>query len=70
MVFPDSVETLGDDVFFYCKSLRSVTIPKSVSSIGNNVYKGCSNVTTFVEEGSYAEAYCREAKLRYKIIKE
>jgi len=34
--------SIGDGAFWYCESLQSVTIPDSVTSIGNRAFEGCS----------------------------
>ncbi len=43
---PNSVTSIGNKVFQYCKSLTSIEIPNSVTSIGNFVFYGCSSLTT------------------------
>ena len=35
-----------DDMFAGCTSLSSITIPNSVTSIGNNAFRGCSGLTS------------------------
>ena len=37
-------ESIGDDAFGYCTSLTSITIPNSVTSIGNLAFLGCTNL--------------------------
>ena len=49
-VIPDGVEAIEDYAFFGYKSLRSVSIPKSVKKIGTGAFGGCSSL-----EGVYAE---------------
>lgn len=35
---PSTVQTIGDEAFYYCENLVSMTIPQSVISIGNNAF--------------------------------
>ena len=44
---PDSVTTVGENVFWNCYSLTSVTIPDSVTSIGNRAFDSCYNLQEF-----------------------
>lgn len=44
VVIPDSVEEMGDYVFYTCVSLKSVLIPDSVKSVGEGVFAGCSSL--------------------------
>ena len=43
-VIPDdgSVTSIGEDAFYNCDSLTSITIPDSVTSIGSNAFDGCT----------------------------
>ena len=43
---PDSVTSIGNDVFFGCTSLTSVTIPDSVTSIGEVAFGECTSLTS------------------------
>ena len=43
---PDSVTSIGNDVFYRCTSLTSVTIPNSVTSIGNWAFDHCTSLTS------------------------
>ena len=46
MTIPNSVTTIGSNVFSGCSSLTSVTIPSSVTTIGSNVFSGCLSLTS------------------------
>ena len=37
-------ESIGDSAFYYCSSLTSITLPSSITSIGDSTFEGCSNL--------------------------
>lgn len=41
---PDSVTSIGDEAFSWCKSLTCINIPDSVTSIGDSAFWGCENL--------------------------
>ena len=41
-----SVTSIGEEAFFYCSGLTSITIPNSVTSIGINAFSGCEGLTS------------------------
>lgn len=41
-VIPDYVTSIGNGVFYDCRSLFSIVIPSSVTSIGNHAFDGCN----------------------------
>jgi cell division protein FtsB len=48
VVIPASVKLIGDQVFYNCKKLTSVTIQGSGVSLTNNPFRGCSELTELV----------------------
>ena len=45
-IIPDSVTSIGDYAFCYCRSLTSVTIPESVTSIESMAFGHCISLTS------------------------
>ena len=45
-VIPEDVTTIGENAFYYCSGLTSITIPNSVTSIGSYAFYGCSGLTS------------------------
>ncbi|MBQ9592126.1 MAG: leucine-rich repeat domain-containing protein, partial [Paludibacteraceae bacterium] len=43
---PNSVTSIGEEAFYECTGLISVTIPNSVTSIGGLAFYGCSGLTS------------------------
>lgn len=71
VILPDSVTEIGD--YGLCLAgynVESITIPASVTSIGesgiNAIFDFGDSLTVKVENGSYAESYCRTNNLKYQ----
>ena len=60
-----SVTSIGENAFYNCSRLRSVTIPNSVTSIGRSAFSGCTGLTSIVignsvtSIGEYAFSGCK-----------
>lgn len=48
IVIPNTVKTIARAAFFYCHSLKSVTILKGVETIGDEVFYGCDKLTHMI----------------------
>ena len=44
ITLPDSLITVGNDLFNGCKKLKSLKIPDRVTTIGNSTFKDCSSL--------------------------
>ena len=44
--FDGDVTTIGDNTFYNCSSLTTITIPDSVTSIGSSTFSKCSGLTS------------------------
>ncbi|HBH94757.1 MAG TPA: hypothetical protein DDX91_03340, partial [Ruminococcaceae bacterium] len=62
---PEGLTSIGRRAFYDCGGLTHVLIPPTVTSIGEEAFGNCPKLTAIVEEGSYAEQYCKDNELRY-----
>ena len=65
---PNGIRIIDNFAFCYCRSLTSITLPESVTTIGRLAFSDCDNLTFIVPEGSYAEQYCIDNNLTYQFI--
>lgn len=67
IALPEGTQEIADEAFYGCKALSSITIPSTVTSIGDYAFEGCSNrLVLIVEEGSYAESWAQENGVKIK----
>lgn len=60
IVVNEGAEKIGDDAFIGCTAVETVEIPKSVTSIANNAFNGCSDSLVIVCDcDSYAAAFAK-----------
>ena len=63
-IIPDYVTGIGDDAFYYCRTLTNVTLPDSVTTIGAYAFYNCNALTGIVLPASLSDigtrvfAYC------------
>ena len=64
IVISEGVEIIEDGAF-WCDSITTITLPKSVSTIGINAFGYKPKLTLIVEAGSYAEEYAQAHNIKY-----
>ena len=52
IVIPDNVKTIADGGFEYCSDLTTITLPKSLTSIGASAFAGCVSLKTVNYKGT------------------
>lgn len=50
-----TVTTISDNGFAYCKKIKAVVVPVSISTFGDNAFAECSQLTEFFYEGTKIE---------------
>lgn len=61
---PSGVINIGDQAFYTCSQLKSITIPDSVTSINSEAFRSCTQLTSIIipnsvtSIGDYAFYYC------------
>lgn len=74
VVIPDTlggktVVDISDNAFQGCTSLKSVTIPISVTSIGKSAFSDCTSLKTiYGVKGSYAQVYADQGGYEFRYI--
>jgi hypothetical protein len=69
ITIPDGYDMIGDYSFADNPSPMTITIPRSVLSIGDNCFDG-TDVIIYGFNGSYAEEYARSHRIKFLIIYE
>lgn len=65
-IVPNTVTTIGDDVFWSCKNLEEISLGNSVSAIGNNAFQYCESLrsislpNTLTSVGNHFLCHCNK----------
>jgi len=69
VILLEGVREIADFAFAYLGNL-TVTLPDSITSIGNSVFFECKKLKLKVVKGSKAHAYAMENKLKFELLPE
>lgn len=58
VVFPDTVEEIGNYIFYGCKKLRKLEFSDSLARIGSGAFTGCSNLSSLRVHLRHGEKSC------------
>lgn len=64
------VSSIGAESFYEYDKLTSVTIPDGVTSIGEDAFLCCDNLTIKVAPGSFAEQYAKDNQIPFTYIED
>jgi len=65
---PEDLETINEEAFVNSISNVAITIPRSVTHIGNDAFKNCENIIIKCYYNSYAYEYSNTHGLQYDLI--
>lgn len=67
VVISEGIETLGDEIFYWCDNLEYVHIPSSVTEIGADIVDNTNAYICADSENSYAKTYADENGFEFGI---
>ncbi len=62
---PDGCYEIGNFAFEGCTGLKEVYLPETIQFIGGRVFEGAASMSIVGMEGSYAEKFAQEYRLRF-----
>lgn len=69
ITIPESVETLGDYVFYECAKLEEVIVLGDIRDIGSRVFYDCSeNLVVKCKENSPVDIYCHQMNINVEYL--
>ena len=70
VILPNTINRIDTLCFFGCVSLKLIYIPSSVTDIGIDAFKGCTDLTITCAEGSYADTYANDHNINVEYTDE
>lgn len=66
-VIPEGVTSIGARAFAD-SSLEQITLPRSLTSVADDAFEGCTDLVARVYKDSYALSYCQSHHVTYRLI--
>ena len=66
VIINNNITSIGNEAFYGCRSLTSITIPEVVTSIGYSAFEGCSSLTSINVSGNNQNFVSEEGVLYTK----
>ncbi len=65
IVIPNGCLEIGNFAFDGCKELKEVYLPDTIQFVGGRVFEGASHIGIYGKEGSFAEKFASDNRLRF-----
>ena len=66
IVIPSTISTLGDNLFYYCQSISTLTL-SNTTTLGENCLHGCTSLKTIKLEVGSIEEYCKKGRINLNL---
>lgn len=66
IVIPSTISTLGDNLFYYCQSISTLTL-SNTTTLGENCLHGCTSLKTIKLEVDSIEEYCKKGRINLNL---
>lgn len=66
IVIPSTISTLGDNLFYYCQSISTLTL-SNTTTLGEDCLHGCTSLKTIKLEVGSIEEYCKKGRINLNL---
>ena len=66
IVIPSTISTLGDNLFYYCQSISTLTL-SNTTTLGEDCLHGCTSLKTIKLEVGSIEEYCKNGRINLNL---
>ena len=66
IVIPSTISTLGDNLFYYCQSISTLTL-SNTTTLGEDCLHGCTSLKTIKLEVDSIEEYCKKGRINLNL---
>lgn len=65
VVLNSSIKDIEQASFAECSNLKQINLPSSLEYISEDAFENCPNIIATVDEGSYAESWCKKNNIEF-----